>query len=149
LVLDADGINALATNINVLKKTNASIVLTPHPAEMSRLCGKSVKDIEENRVQTALDFAKEYNCHLVLKGANTILATPKGEIFFNICGNAGMATGGSGDVLAGMIVSYLAQGLEVTDAVKTAIYLHSHTADKVAKVRGEASLLPSDIIEAL
>jgi NAD(P)H-hydrate epimerase len=84
-----------------------------------------------------------------LKGANTILATPKGDIFFNICGNAGMATGGSGDVLAGMIVSYLAQGLEVTNAVKTAIYLHSHTADKVAKVRGEASLLPSDIIEAL
>ena len=149
LVLDADGINAVAENINILKKTNASIVLTPHPAEMSRLIGKTVKEIEENRVETALNFALKYNCHLVLKGANTILATPTGEIYFNICGNAGMATGGSGDVLAGMIVSYLAQGLEVTDAVKTAIYLHSSIADKVANSRGEASLMPSDIIEAL
>lgn len=148
-VVDADGINALVPNINILKKTNAPIILTPHPAEMSRLLGISVREIEENRVKIATDFAREYNCFVVLKGANTIIASPEGQVFFNTCGNSGMATGGSGDVLAGIIVSYLAQGLDVLDAVKTAVYLHSATADKVAKIKGESALLPSDIIEAL
>ena len=149
LVLDADGINALVSNINVLKKTNAPIIITPHPAEMSRLVGKTVEQIEENRVEIATAFAREYNCYVVLKGANTILATPDGQVFFNLGGNAGMSTGGSGDVLAGMIVSYLAQKMPITDAIKAAVYLHSATADKIAKIRGEASLMPSDIIEAL
>ena len=148
-VVDADGINALVPNINILKKTNAPIILTPHPAEMSRLLGISIKKIEENRVKIATDFAREYHCFVVLKGANTIIASPDGQVFFNTCGNSGMATGGSGDVLAGIIVSYLAQRLDVLDAVKTAVYLHSATADKVAKIKGESALLPSDIIEAL
>ena len=86
---------------------------------------------------------------MALKGANTLIATPDGQVFFNTCGNAGLATGGSGDVLAGMVVSYLAQGLNPLDALKTSIYIHSNTADKVAKQRGESSLMPSDIIEAL
>ncbi len=148
-VVDADGINALVPNINILKKTNAPIILTPHPAEMSRLTGISVNEIEQNRVKTATDFAKEYNCFVVLKGTNTLLATPDGQVFFNTCGNSGLATGGSGDVLAGIIVSYLAQGLDVISAVKSAVYTHSATADKVAKLKGEQALLPSDIIEAL
>ncbi len=148
-VIDADGINALVSNINVLKETNASIVITPHPAEMSRLMGISVKEVEQNRVGVATSFAMEYNCTVVLKGANTIVATKCGEVYFNTCGNSGMATGGSGDVLAGMITSYLAQGLDLLTAVKTAVYLHSDTADKVVREIGEAALLPSDIIEAL
>lgn len=148
-VVDADGINALVSNINVLKKTNAPIILTPHPAEMARLCGISVKEVEQNRVRTATDFAKEYNCYIALKGTNTLIATPQGQVFFNMCGNAGMATGGSGDVLAGITVSYLAQGMDVTRAVKAAVYIHSNTADQVAKIKGERALLPSDIIEAL
>lgn len=149
VVIDADGINALAENINILKKTNASVVLTPHPAEMARLAKISVKEVEENRIETALNFAKEYNCHLVLKGANTIVASPSGEIFFNTCGNPGMATGGSGDVLAGIMVSLLAQGLPLLDAVKSAVYLHSNAADKSKITKGERALLPSDMIEAL
>ncbi len=149
VVVDADGINALVSNINVLKKTNAPIILTPHPAEMSRLTGISVGEIEENRVKVATDFAKEYGCFVVLKGANTIVATPDGQVFFNMCGNSGMATGGSGDVLAGITVSYLAQGMKICDALKAAVFVHSATADKVAKVKGESALLPSDIIEAL
>ncbi|MBQ4119416.1 MAG: NAD(P)H-hydrate dehydratase [Clostridia bacterium] len=148
-VIDADGINALVSNINVLKKTNAPIILTPHPAEMARLCGISVSQVEENRVNTAVNFAKEYNCIVALKGANTLIATPYGEVYFNICGNNGLATGGSGDVLAGITVSYLAQGLEPLTAVKAAVYIHSATADKVASIKGERALLPSDIIEAL
>lgn len=149
LVIDADGINALATNINILKKTNASIILTPHPAEMARLTGLTVAQVEENRIKTATEFAMKYKCHLVLKGANTIVATPGGEIFFNMCGNTGLATGGSGDVLAGITVSLLAQGIPVTDAVKWAVYIHSDTADKVCSQKGERALLPSDIIDAL
>lgn len=149
LVIDADGINALALNINILKKTNAPIILTPHPAEMSRLTGLSVKEIEQKRVQTATRFAKEYNCILVLKGSNTLIASPDGQVYFNMCGNSGMATGGSGDVLAGIIVSYLAQGQSTLDAVKAAVYVHSNTADMVAKIKGERALMPSDIIEAL
>lgn len=148
-VIDADGINALVSNINVLKKTNAPIILTPHPAEMARLCGISVSQVEENRVSTAENFAKEYKCIVALKGANTLIATPNGEVYFNICGNNGLATGGSGDVLAGITVSYLAQGLEPLKAVKAAVYIHSTTADEVASIKGERALLPSDIIEAL
>ncbi len=148
-VIDADGINALVSNINVLKKTNAPIILTPHPAEMARLCGISVREVEKNRVNTAVNFAKEYNCIVALKGANTLIATPNGEVYFNTCGNNGLATGGSGDVLAGITVSYLAQGLEPLEAVKAAVYIHSATADKIASIKGERALLPSDIIEAL
>ncbi len=148
-VIDADGINALVSNINVLKNTNAPIILTPHPAEMARLCGISVAEVESDRVNTALRFAKEFNCIVALKGANTLIATPDGQVYFNTCGNNGLATGGSGDVLAGITVSYLAQGLEPLEAVKTAIYIHSCTADKIASIKGERALLPSDIIEAL
>ena len=149
LVIDADGINALSTNINILKKTNAPIILTPHPAEMTRLTGLTITEIEADRVKIATEFSKKFNCYLVLKGANTIVASPNGQIFFNMCGNSGLATGGSGDVLAGIIVSLLAQGLPVLDAVKSAVYIHSHTADKVCAKKGERALLPSDIIEAL
>ncbi len=148
-VIDADGINALVSNINVLKKTNAPIILTPHPAEMARLCSISVSEVENDRVNTALRLAREYNCIIVLKGANTLIATPNGEVRFNTCGNNGLATGGSGDVLAGITVSYLAQGLKPLEAVKAAVYIHSATADKVASIKGERALLPSDIIEAL
>lgn len=148
-VIDADGINALVSNINVLKKTDAPIILTPHPAEMARLSGKTTAEVEHNRIETAMSFAKEYSCYVVLKGANTLVATPDGQVYFNTCGNAGMATGGSGDVLAGIIVSCLAQGLPVQKAVKTAVYIHSAVADIIAKIEGEHALLPSDIIEAL
>lgn len=148
-VIDADGINALVSNINVLKNTNAPIIITPHPAEMARLCGISVAEVECDRVNTALSFAREYNCIVALKGANTLIATPNGEVYFNTCGNNGLATGGSGDVLAGITVSYLAQGLEPLEAIKAAVYIHSATADKVASIKGERALLPSDIIEAL
>ncbi len=148
-VVDADGINALVMNINVLNKTNAPIILTPHPAEMARLCGKSTIEVENDRIKTATDFAREHNCIVALKGANTLVATPEGEVYFNICGNTGLATGGSGDVLAGIIVSYLAQGLKPIEAVNAAVYTHSNTADKIVKIKGERALLPTDIIEAL
>ena len=85
----------------------------------------------------------------MLKGANTIVCTPEAQLFFNTSGNPGLSTGGSGDVLAGIIVSYLAQGMPILEALKSAVYIHGKTADDIASVLGEAALLPSDIIEAL
>lgn len=149
LVIDADGINALAGCIDLLKKANAPIILTPHPAEMARLIKSDVKTVEANRITIAKNFAKQYNCILVLKGANTLITDPSGKVYFNTLGNSGMATGGSGDVLSGIIVSLLAQGLPPIEAANAAVYLHSLAADKAAKITGEAGLLPSDIIEAL
>ncbi len=149
LVIDADGINALAYSIDLLKKANAPIILTPHPAEMARLIKSDVKTVEANRITVATDFARQFNCILVLKGANTIVADPSGKVYFNTLGNSGMATGGSGDVLSGITVSLLAQGMSPFEAAKAAVYLHSFSADKAAQAIGEAGLLPSDIIEAL
>lgn len=149
IVIDADGINALANRINLLKKANASIILTPHPAEMARLLKTDVKTVEQNRIQIARDFASEYNCVLVLKGSNTLIAEPSGNVYINTLGNSGMATGGSGDVLSGITVSLLAQGMNTVNAAKAAVYLHSLSADNAVKAAGEAGLLPSDMIEAL
>ncbi len=149
VIIDADGINALALCIDILKKSKASVIITPHPGEMSRLTGKSIKEIEENRIKTASDFAKEYGCTVVLKGANTVVASSNGEIFFNMTGNSGMATGGSGDVLSGITVSLLAQGYEPLFSAKAAVYLHGTAADKAVLKRSRHALLPSDIIEEL
>ena len=149
VVLDADGINLLSHNIELLKESKAPIIITPHTGEMARLCKKSVTEIEQNRINTAKDFAVYYGCVVVLKGANTIIAEPNGNISFNTTGNPGMATGGSGDVLAGITVSLLAQGLSPEAAAKAAVYLHGAAGDKAAEKRSLHALLPSDIIDEL
>ncbi len=149
LVLDADGINALSKNIELLKKSKVPIIITPHPAEMARLCQTTAKEIEQNRIEFARNFVMENNCILVLKGADTIIATPDGEIRFNLNGNPGMATGGSGDVLAGIIVSLLSQGFAPEKAAEYAVYLHGEAGDKAALKHTEKGLLASDIIEEL
>jgi len=148
-VIDADGINALTRSIELLGESKAPVIITPHPGEMARLCGISVDEVEKNRVKVARNFATENKSVVVLKGANTIIATPDGDIFFNMTGNAGMATGGSGDVLSGIIVSLLAQGFSAVDAAKAAVYLHGEAGDKAAAKRGERQMIPSDIIEEL
>ena len=149
LVIDADGINALQGGIDIIKKSKAPIILTPHPGEMARLCSATVREVEENRVEIARDFAVKYGCVLVLKGANTVVATPSGELYFNMTGNPGMSTGGSGDTLAGITVSLLAQGFSTEEAAKAAVYLHGEAGDKAAAMRGERAMLPSDLIEEL
>lgn len=148
-VVDADGINAVSGCINIIRKVNAPIILTPHPAEMARLCNTTVDVIESNRVKFAKKFAVDNNCYLVLKGTNTIVATPNGRIFFNTTGNDGLATGGSGDVLSGMIVSRLAQGYNVLDAILNSVWLHGKTADVLAEKMPTRAILPTDIIEGL
>ncbi len=148
-VIDADGINALQGNINIIRNINAPVILTPHPAEMARLCDVTIDEVEANRVKFAKKFAADNNCYLVLKGTNTIVATPNGKIFFNTTGNDGLATGGSGDVLAGMIVSRLAQGYDTLTAILNSVWIHGAIADKLAESMPTRAILPSDIIMGL
>lgn len=149
LIIDADGINLLAHSIELLKGSKAEIILTPHPKEMARLCGVTVKEIEENRLYFAKTFAVQNGVTVVLKGAVTLVATPNGSVYFNTLGNSGMATGGSGDVLSGILVSLCAQGYSLEDAVKNAVILHAKAGDIAKEKLCEESLLASDIIKNL
>ena len=150
LIIDADGINALSTNIDILKKAKAPIIITPHPGEMSRLCGKSIAEIVSNPIAVAYDFATKYGVTVVLKGANTVVCggNPT-EIYVNSTGNSGLAKGGSGDLLAGMAVSLLAQGMKSFDAALSAVYLHGLCADAVAEKTSMRGMLPSDVLNYL
>lgn len=149
LVVDADGINLLSHRIELLKQSKVPVILTPHPAEMSRLLKTGVNFIENNRTEIAKKFATEYNCTIVLKGHETIVAQPDGKLWINKIGNAGMATGGSGDVLAGITVSLCAQGFSPEIAARYAVYLHAAAGDKAALRRSQHAILPTDIIEEL
>lgn len=148
-VIDADGLNNLALEIDRLRGAKVPPVLTPHPGEMARLVGKSAVEVNADRVRIARSFAEAHRCYLVLKGARTVIATPAGKIFVNPTGNPGMASGGMGDVLAGMIGAFLGQGLSAEDAMKLGVYLHGYAGDNIARERGQAGLIASDIIEAL
>lgn len=149
LVIDADGINALSTCIEFLQKSNAPIVLTPHLKEFSRITGLSIDEILENRYIVSADFAKKYNCYLVLKGHETLITTPYGEQFVNTTGNSGMAKGGSGDVLAGMIVSLIAQKVSISEALCIAVFIHGLSGDISAFKKTEYCMTANDIIENL
>lgn len=149
IILDADGINTVSERIELLKNSKAPVILTPHPGEMARLCKTTVAEIESDRIGFAKQFATEHQCTLVLKGSNTIVAQSNGEIFINNIGNPGMATGGSGDVLAGIMVALSAQGFSPETVAKYAVYLHSAAADKAAIKRSMHAILPTDIIEEL
>lgn len=149
VVLDADGINAIADNIDILRTVKAPVIITPHSAEMARLCKTTVEEIEAHRIGYARGFAVKYGCVVVLKGANTIVASTDGRVFFNTLGNPGMAKGGSGDVLAGIIVSRLAQGEVALKAAMSGVWLHSAAGDEAARRHSQTAMLPSDIIDAL
>ncbi len=149
IILDADGINAVATNINVLKESSAPIILTPHPGEMSRLTGMSIDEIQKNRVTVAKNFAAEYECIVVLKGANTVVAGPTGNVYLNRTGNAGMATGGSGDVLAGIIASFVCQSMSLRSAAIAGVYIHGLCGDLVMKKYSMHGVTPTKMIEEL
>ncbi len=149
IIIDADGINSLTHNIDIIKQSKGNVILTPHPGEMARLCKVSVDEINADRIGFAKKFAKEYGVTLVLKGANTIVAFPNSDVFVNTTGNSGMATGGSGDMLAGMMVSFLAQDLPLKTAALAAVYLHGKAGDYAANRLSQTAVLPSDMIEEL
>jgi NAD(P)H-hydrate epimerase len=146
-VIDADGLNAISSNPSILKKHRGEIVITPHPGEMARLCGCSNFDIQQDRLGYAKRFAKEFDVIVVLKGYRTIIALPDGTAFINPTGNPGMATAGSGDVLAGIIAGFAAQKLKLADAVLCGVYIHGAAGDRAADKVGEYGLTAGDIIE--
>lgn len=149
MIIDADGLNAIAGSLSILKKVKAPVVLTPHPGEMGRLLGKSSDDVQKDRIGTASDFAVKHNVTLVLKGAGTVVAGPDGEVFINSTGNPGMATAGTGDVLTGMIGSLLAQDYPAIQAACLGVYLHGLAGDLAAQEKGEMGMIAGDLIEKI
>ena len=146
LVIDADGISLVARNIDILDEAVCPVILTPHDGEFARLGGDLTSS---DRLTAARDFAKAHNCVLVLKGYRTVTAFPDGRAYINLSGNPGMAKGGSGDVLAGVIVSLLGQLRDVEKAVPAAVYLHGAAGDTAAGKLGEYGMAPDDIVDAL
>jgi len=169
MVIDADGVNSIKGERKVFKKARAPVILTPHPGEMARLLQQSganpppplftkggqrgitvrVNEIEKDRINTALSFAKETGTCLVLKGVPTIIAGSDGKAFINSTGNPGMATGGTGDVLTGMIAGFLSQGMKPVQASILGVYTHGLAGDIAAYEKGEHPLIATDIIDKI
>lgn len=149
MVVDADGVTLLVQNLKILKELKAPLVLTPHPGEMSRLIGKTGEEIQKSRISVARDFSSMYNVYTVLKGARTVISTPDGRVFINPTGNPGMASGGMGDVLTGVIGGFLAQGYTPIDACILGVFAHGLAGDFIARKKGEAGIIAGDIAEVL
>ena len=149
VVIDADGINALARNIHILNAAKVPVVLTPHPGEMGRLAGLTAAQVQEKRLATAGGFAQKYGVTVVLKGAHTLVAHPGGQLEVNLTGNDGMAKAGSGDVLAGMLVSFLAQGMQPAAAADAAVHLHGLAGDRAAAKLSRHAMSARDLIDQL
>jgi NAD(P)H-hydrate epimerase len=149
LVIDADGLNALAGSLDVLKQARGPIVMTPHPGEMARLAGMPTAAVQQDRLGVASAFARKYGVTLVLKGAGTVVACPGGDVFVNSTGNPGMATGGTGDALTGMIGSLLAQGYPAEQAACLGVFLHGAAGDLAAAEKGEQGMIAGDLIEKI
>lgn len=149
LLLDADGLNAVAEHIDILKCEKADTVLTPHPGEMARLTGISVSEIQENRETVAAEFAKQWGVTLLLKGKDTVIASPRGEVHRNPTGNHGMASGGMGDVLSGVIGSLMGQGLCGYHAAVLGAFLHGLAGDIAANELGEFGMIAGDVLSRL
>lgn len=150
MVIDADGLNALSEEREVLlRKKSSAVILTPHPGEMARLAGMTIAGGEADRIGTAREFAARYGVYLVLKGARTVIAAPDGRIAINGSGNPGMASGGMGDVLTGVLASLLGQGYDPFSACRLGVFLHGFSADLVAADMGEMGMAAADVQERL
>ncbi len=146
IIIDADGLNCLSEDLSAIKR---GAVLTPHPAEMSRLVKIPVLDIQQNREEIAGEFAREHGCTVLLKGKDTVVASVNGEIFVNTTGNPGLAKGGSGDLLTGIIAGFMAIGLSGFEAAKYGAYYHGKAADILLERYSEHSILASDLLNIL
>lgn len=149
MVVDADGLNLLADNLSVLERKKAPLVMTPHPGEMARLCGCSVAGIQKDRLAAARSFARKHQVYLVLKGAATVVARPDGHVFVNPTGNSGMAAGGMGDVLTGLIAGFMTQGVAPDLAAMAGVYLHGAAADHLARTIGPKGYLATEVMNAV
>jgi ADP-dependent NAD(P)H-hydrate dehydratase / NAD(P)H-hydrate epimerase len=152
VILDADGLNAFAGNADALRNCKTKfLAITPHPGEMGRLLLRSTKDVQEDRVKTAQDAARRWNAHVILKGSHTIIAAPDGQIFISTSGNPGLAKGGSGDVLTGVLAALTAQfkTADWTRVLALGVYLHGKAAEFAAKSTDESGLLASEVAAAV
>ncbi len=150
LVIDADGLNALADDITVLQRTaSPSVILTPHPGEMARLLGTALPAAPEERIEVARQFARSYGVHLILKGARTLIAAPDGRVAINGSGNPGMASGGMGDVLTGVLTALLGHGLPPWQACQLGVFVHGLAGDLVVADKGEIGMQAGDVVESL
>jgi NAD(P)H-hydrate epimerase len=145
LILDADALNNIADNPDVLCASKSPLIITPHPGELSRLISKSVEKIQATRFESAKETARRFNCTVVLKGYQTVVADSAGKVQINYTGNPGMAKGGMGDVLTGMMAGMLGQGFTPFDAV----FLHGLAGDLAAKERGAYGMIASDLVEKI
>ena len=149
LILDADALNAVSGDISVLKKLRTGAVITPHPGEMARLLGASTEEVQRDRIGAAAEFASRWNVNVVLKGSRTVVAFPDGRIYINVTGNSGMATAGTGDVLAGIIAGLAGQGVNFGNAAVAGVYLHGLAGDMLAEKKGEYGMIAGDLANEL
>jgi NAD(P)H-hydrate epimerase len=150
IVLDADGLNAFEGRADELKGNGHTMVITPHPGEMARLTGLSIVEVQKDRLEIARKFAREHELIVVLKGHRTLVARPDGEVWVNTTGNAGMATGGTGDILTGMVAGLIAQNAkDAFTAVLAAVHLHGLAGDVMCESVGEHSLVATDLLLGL
>lgn len=149
MALDADALNAFVGELDALSDRRAPAVLTPHPGELARLTGRSTGEIQADRPRAAREAARRSEAVVVLKGHGTLIATPDGNLDICLDGGPALATGGSGDVLTGMVGALLAQGLAAPDAARLAVGLHARAADRLVDRRSSLSLLAGDLVEEL
>jgi NAD(P)H-hydrate epimerase len=149
LVVDADALNIIASGRAQADLSGAQAVITPHPGEAARLLGVSAADIQADRRTAAARLAKEYGAAAVLKGKGSLVATPSSDMFENTTGNPGMATGGAGDVLTGLIAAFAARGMSAADAATAGVFIHGLAGDIAADEKGEYGLIATDIVNTL
>lgn len=149
MVIDADGLNAFAGYTDLLKHASAPLILTPHPGEMAGLLGLSASDVQEDRIGISRRFSTEHHLYLVLKGARTIVAEPSGAVYINPTGNPGMATGGTGDILTGIIAGLIAQHIDISSAVRLGVFLHGKAGDLAAREKGETGMIAGDLMDMI
>jgi len=150
VVLDADGLNAFEGRTDELSGKGRPLVITPHPGEMARLAGSTVQAVQRDRINVARTFAREHRLIVVLKGHRTLVAHPEGGVWVNATGNPGMATGGTGDILTGMVAGLIAQAPDrIFEAVLAAVHLHGLSGDIACESLGEHSLVATDLLRVL
>lgn len=149
VIVDADGINAVAKNMDILRRSTCPVIFTPHTVEMSRLTGLEKDYIEENRIVVSREFADEYGATVILKGHHTIVTAENGNQYISITGNPGLATGGSGDVLAGILASFVARGIDETMSAAMAVYIHGMAGDIAKEKYGIESVTATEIMRGI
>jgi NAD(P)H-hydrate epimerase len=149
VVIDADGLYLFRNQLDIVRSYQGPVIFTPHPGEMARLINKTVKEVEADRLEIAAAFAKDYRVYLLLKGHRSIIATPDGDLYINPYGHDALGKGGSGDVLTGLITSFLAQGASPLHALISASYFHARAGEEKAKVLSHYGVGPFDLIDGV